>query len=292
MLQASERNAGGRATMASIPSTFTVGLALLMASMTMAAAPSGAGPANAAPALFQEAENSHMRTVGVPTSPAAPNVSYMYQLSPETQGDLYMARRQYVAAIGAYQHGELRKSLTWTKIGVAYHHLFAMDEAMKAYQLALRLDTHNADALNNIGAVYHGKHEFGNAAKYYKKALKYRPHSAAIYCNLGTTYFADHKYKDAEKAYNHAFALDPEAFNHNSNASIDEGSTREERIAQNYYLARAFARAGQHEQALIYLRKAFDEGFHDRRRLNDEQDFAMLRTTMEFKQLMAAQRLN
>jgi tetratricopeptide (TPR) repeat protein len=167
-----------------------------------------------------------------------------------------------------------------------------MDEAMKAYQMALRLDGHNADALNNIGAVYHAKREYSKATKYYKKALKYKPRSAAMYCNLGTTYFANHKYKDAEKAYGRAFAIDPAAFNHNTNASIDEGSTKEERIAQNYYLARAFARAGQRDQALYYLRKAFDEGFHDRRKLKDEQDFAMLRTTLEFKQLMAEQKLN
>jgi tetratricopeptide (TPR) repeat protein len=182
--------------------------------------------------------------------------------------------------------------ITWVKIGVAYHHLFAMDEAMRAYQQALRLDSHNSDALNNMGAVLHGKHEYGNAARYYKRALKYAPKSAAIYCNLGTTYFAAHKYKDAEKAYGHAFALDPKTFEHDSNATIDEGSTREERMAQNYYLARTFARAGDHGKALLYLRKAFDEGFHDRRKLQGEQDFAILRTTIEFKQLVAEQKLD
>jgi tetratricopeptide (TPR) repeat protein len=275
--------------MASIPSTVTACLAFLFASAPLAAAPQ---PAAFTPIAIQSQESARVQPVNVPNSAAAPRVSYMYELSPEMQGDLYMARREYVAAIGAYQHAELRKSLTWTKIGVAYHHLFAMDEAMKAYQMAVRLDTHNADALNNMGAVYHAKRDYSKAVKYYKKALKYNSHSAAIYCNLGTTYFADKKYKDAEKAYGHAFSIDPAAFNHNTNASIDEGSTKEERIAQNYYLARTFARAGQREQALFYLRKAFDEGFHDRRKLKDEQDFAMLRTTLEFKQLLAEQKLN
>ena len=275
--------------MASITSTMTASLAFLIASAPLAAAPQ---PAALTPVAIQAQETVHVQNVNTATSPAAPRVSYMYELSPEMQGDLYMARREYVAAIGAYQHAELRKSLTWTKIGVAYHHLFAMDEAMKAYQMALRLDSHNADALNNIGAVYHAKREYRTAAKYYKKALKYNSRSAPIYCNLGTTYFADKKYKDAEKAYGHAFAIDPAAFNHNTSASIDEGSTKEERIAQNYYLARTFARAGQRDQALYYLRKAFDEGFHDRRKLKDEQDFAMLRTTLEFKQLLAEQKLD
>jgi tetratricopeptide (TPR) repeat protein len=272
--------------MASIPSTLTACLAFLVASAPLAAAPQ---PVGSPPTALQQ--TAHVQPASVPESSAAPRVSYMYELSPEVQGDLYMARRQYVAAIGAYQHAQLTRSLVWTKIGVAYHHLFAMDEAMKAYKMAVGLDSHNADALNNMGAVYHAKHDFRKAAKYYKKALKYKPRSAAIYCNLGTTYFADRKYKDAEKSYNHAFAIDPNAFNHDTNASIDEGSTKEVRIAQNYYLARAFARAGQRDQALLYLRKAFSEGFHDRKKLNGEQDFAMLRTTIEFKQLVAEQKL-
>ena len=275
--------------MASIPSNLTACLAFLIASAPLAAAPQ---PTGFMPPAVQAPQTARVEQTNAPTSPAAPRVSYMYQLSPAQQGDLYMARREYVAAIGAYQHAELQKSITWTKIGVAYHHVFAMDEAMKAYQMALRIDSHNADALNNIGAVYHAKRDYKKAAKFYKKALKYNPRSAAVYCNLGTTYFADHKYKDAEKAYGHAFAIDPNAFNHDTNASIDEGSTKEERIAQNYYLARTFARAGQRDQALFYLRKAFNEGFHDRRKLKDEQDFAMLRTTLEFKQLIAEQKLD
>jgi tetratricopeptide (TPR) repeat protein len=275
--------------MASIPSTLTACLALLIASAPLAAAPQ---PPAFTPPATQAPQTARVEQTSVPASAAAPRVSYMYEMSPEMQGDLYMARRQYVAAIEAYQHAGLKKSLTWTKIGVAYHHLFAMDEALKAYELALRLDSHNADALNNIGAVYHAKREFRTAAKYYKKALKYNSRSAPVYCNLGTTYFADHKYKDAEKAYGRAFAIDPNAFNRDTSASIDEGSTKEERIAQNYYLARTFARAGQRDQALFYLRKAFDEGFHDRRKLKDEQDFAMLRTTLEFKQLIAEQKLD
>jgi tetratricopeptide (TPR) repeat protein len=211
----------------------------------------------------------------------------MYQLSAVEQGDLYMARRQYVAAIEAYRHAPLLSSVTWVKIGVAYHHLFALDEAMKDYQQALRLDPHNADALNNLGAVYHGKHEYGTAAKYYKKALRYAPRNSALYCNLGVAYFANHKYRDAEKAYGHAFALDPNAFDHDPLATVDTGASREERIAQHYYLARTYARAGQQAQALEYLRKAIDEGFRDKRKLDGEQDFASLRTTLEFKQLMA-----
>ncbi len=260
--------------MTSVPATLTACLALLLFAPIASA---------------QQTDPTHISaSAGQLSSSAGP---LMYQLSPEEQGDLYMARRQYVAALEAYRHARLLSAQNWVKIGVAYHHLFAMDEAIKAYQQALHLDPHNTDALNNIGAVMHGKRMYGDAVKYYKRALKYAPSSAAIYCNLGTTLFAAQKYKDAEKAYGRAFALDPKTFEHNSTATIDEGSTREERIAQNYYLARTFARAGNSRQALLYLRRAFDEGFHDRRKLQGEQDFALLRTTMEFKQFMAEQPL-
>lgn len=259
--------------MLSIPSTVTLCLSLVLACCA-SAQPQDADPGRPA------------------SSPAAPSAQSMYQLSPEVQGDLYMARRQYVAAIDAYRHGPLLSSLMWTKIGVAYHHLFAFDEAMKDYQQALRLDPHNSDALNNMGAAYHGKHDYRSATKYYKKALKYAPRNASIYCNLGVALFADHKYRDAERAYGHAFAIDPNAFDHDPNATVDTGSTREERIAQHYYLARTFARAGQQAQAIIYLRKAMEEGFRDKHKLDGEQDFATLRTTLEFKQLMAQQTLN
>ena len=257
----------------SVPKTTTACLLVLFFSCAWASA--------------QQVDVTHTMS-GAPTEPS---VSYLYQLPPETQGDLLMARKQYVAAIDAYRHGRLLSPVLWVKIGVAYHHMFAFDEAMKDYQAALRLDSHNSDALNNIGAIYHGKREYGNAAKYYKKALRYAPKSAAIYCNLGTTYFASGKYKEAEKAYGHAFALDPKAFQHDSNATVDSVSSREERIAQHYYLARTFARAGQDAQAIEYLRKALDEGFRDKRKLAGEQDFSMLRNTMEFKQLMAQQSL-
>jgi len=255
--------------MMSIPSIFGLSLLILLTCCAAAQTP-------ASPSAY---------TAGA----SQPIVSSMYQLSPEEQGDLYMARRQYVAAIEAYRHAPLLSSRVWTKIGVAYHHLFALDEAMKDYQQALRLDPHNADALNNIGAAFHGKRDYGSATKYYKKALKYAPGNASIYCNLGVAYFANHKYRDAEKAYGHAFALDPNAFDHDPTATIDTGASREERIAQHYYLARTFARVGQQAQALQYLRKAIDEGFRDKHKLDGEQDFATLRTTIEFKQLMAQQ---
>jgi tetratricopeptide (TPR) repeat protein len=116
-------------------------------------------------------------------------------LSPEIEGDLLMVHRSYAAAIEAYQRQTQRSAVLANKIGVAYHHLFALDQARKYYQQALAMNPHYADALNNLAAVYHGQHDYKQAERTYKQALKYSPNAAITYCNLGTSYFADEKYK-------------------------------------------------------------------------------------------------
>ena len=55
-------------------------------------------------------------------------------MSPEAQGDLLMINGNYVAAIEAYRQSSLQSAATWNKIGIAYHHLFALEEARKNYR--------------------------------------------------------------------------------------------------------------------------------------------------------------
>ncbi len=211
--------------------------------------------------------------------------------SPEQQGDLMMLHGSYEAAIGAYQHATLTSPVVWNKIGIAYHHLYAFDEARKAYQRALIIDPRYADALNNLGAIYHGQREYKLAERTYRRALKYAPNSAVTYLNLGTAYFAQSKYKQGVKAYQRALAMDPEVVN-SDRLPVEEGISRQQLVATNYYLARACAAAGKLQQAIDYLRKALNDGFNDRKQLMEDKEFATLRTTPEFRQLLAEEHLN
>jgi tetratricopeptide (TPR) repeat protein len=214
------------------------------------------------------------------------------ELPIEKKADILMARGEYAAAIAAYQQSNLKSAVVWNNIGMAYHHLFALEQARKAYQQALVFNPRFAAASNNLAAVYYGQHNFKDAEHWYKKALKHTSESAVIYCNLGTAYFAEDKYKKGIKMYQKAFSIDQGVFAPGQASLVEGGGSREQRVAINYYIAQTFASAGKPEQALIYLRKAMDEGFNDRKRLIEDKDFATLRTTPEFQQLLDQENLN
>ena len=213
-------------------------------------------------------------------------------LSMEVQGDLLMNHGSYAAAIDAYQKAWPRSAVLWNKTGLAYHHLFALDEAMKDYQLAIMLDPHYAEAYNNLGAIYHGKREFGLAERMYKRSLKYQPRAAVTYCNLGTTYFAESKYKQGVKAYRKAMEVDPQVFHVGQRDQVQAASSREERMAMAYNLAKLYASEGRNDDAIEALQKALSNGFNDRKRLFTDREFALLRATPAFQKLLVEEHLN
>jgi tetratricopeptide (TPR) repeat protein len=210
-------------------------------------------------------------------------------LTPEIEGDLLMVHRSYAAAIEAYERENQRTAVIWNKIGVAYHHMFALEQARKYYQQALVMNPSYADALNNLAAVYHGQHDYKQAERTYKRALKYAPSAAITYCNLGTSYFAEEKYKAGMEAYHKALALNPNIFDPGQTQIVQETSSRRQLIAVNYYLAKTYATAGKIQESLGYLRKALEAGFKDRKQLMKDKEFAALRSTPEFHQLMMQQ---
>jgi tetratricopeptide (TPR) repeat protein len=210
-------------------------------------------------------------------------------MPPETRGDLFMARGQYVQAVDAYRQTSPMTATAWNKLGIAWHHLSAFDEARRDYQQALLIRPNYPEALNNLGATYFEQKDYGKAIKLYRHALELMPDSAVVAANLGTAYFAKGKYKPGIVAYRKAFQLDPSVFSDEATV-VRGGTSAEDRAQQDYCLAELFAQAGMKESALDYLRRAFNEGFHDRSRLMQDAVFAQLRHTADFAHLMAEQK--
>lgn len=225
-----------------------------------------------------------------PAASAIKNTPPTVTIPPELRGDLAMARQQYMAAIADYREAPANSAQVWDKMGMAWHHLFAMDEARRDYQQALRLRPNYSEALNNLGAVYYAKKDYGKAIRYYRKALRLKP-SAAVLSNLGTAYFALGKASLGLEAYRSAFALDPKVFDINAVPMVIEPLPSKDRAQQDFCLAQVFAASGRDIQAIDYLRRALNEGFADRRKLLEDETLATLRATPAFSQLLEDQKL-
>lgn len=207
-------------------------------------------------------------------------------ISEEMRGDIYMARKMYREAVETYRQAGTSAILI-NKIGIAYHQMLELDQAKKHYEKAIKMSPTYSEAINNLGTIYYAKKSYRKAVGQYKKALKVNPNSASIHSNLGTAHFARKKYKDAFASYQKALELDPEVFEHRgTNGVLLQERSVQERAKFHFYLAKTYAKAGQVERALQYMRKAIEEGFKERNKFMEDSEFTALRELPEFQQLL------
>jgi tetratricopeptide (TPR) repeat protein len=109
-----------------------------------------------------------------------------------------------------------------------------------------------------------------------------------MYANLGTAYWARKDAKAMVEANKKALALDPEVFERRSSQGVllQERSV-EERAKYHYYMAKMYAQDGAFDRALMYMRKALEEGFKDKKKFQEDPEFVRVRDLPEFKELLA-----
>ena len=209
-------------------------------------------------------------------------------ISPELRGDIFMARKMYREAIDMYRQAPPDSAVVTNKIGIAFHQLLLLDLAKKNYERAIKLDPKYPEAINNLGTIYYAQKSYRRSISYYKRALRCSSPTASIYANLGAAYFARKNYKVASEYYEQALKLDPEVFEHHGTfGTLMQERTIEERAMFHLYLAKMYAKSGANERALIYLRKALEEGVKDRNKIPDMPEFSLLKSNADFKQLLA-----
>jgi tetratricopeptide (TPR) repeat protein len=220
-------------------------------------------------------------------APNNPTPAAKPDLSPEMRGDIFMARKMYREAVEMYKTMPQDSPVTWNKVGIAYHQLGQLGLARKSYERSVKLNSKYAEAINNLGTVAYAQKNYRRATNHYKKALTISPESASMHSNLGTALFARKKYEDAILEYQKALALDPNVFEHRgSQGTVLQERTVEERAKFHYQLARIYAKNGQPDRAMQYLRKALEEGFSERDKIASEDAFLALRDNPEFQTLL------
>lgn len=239
-------------------------------------------------AVLLAAQSSGFRETSTPTSSASPTPAPAPTLvTPELRGDIFMAKKMYREAVEAYKENATGSAILLNKTGIAYHQMLDLNDAKKYYQLALKANPVYSEAINNLGTVEYSRKNYRRAVSLYKRALRSSPNSASIYSNLGTGYFARKDYKAATEAFQKALELDPEVFEHRGTHGVllQERSV-EERAKFHFYLSKMYAKSGATDRALLYMRKAIEEGFRERKKFEQDPEFASLKENPEFKQLL------
>lgn len=234
-----------------------------------------------------EGQQSALHPSGVPEPSSLGRPNTPAPLTPEMRGDIFMARKMYREAVDVYGEGQMDSAVLINKIGIAYHQMLQLDSARKYYEKSMKINPNYSEAVNNLGTIHYAKKSYRRAISHYKKAIQLNPHSASIYSNLGTAFFARKKYPEAFDAYQTALKLDPEVFEHRStNGVLLQERSVTERAKFHFYLAKTYAKAGNVERALLYIRKALEEGFKEKNKFMEDAEFGSLREMPEFKQLM------
>ncbi|MGH9516830.1 MAG: tetratricopeptide repeat protein [Terriglobales bacterium] len=208
----------------------------------------------------------------------------------EKEGDDLRGGKQYMDAID-YYHAALTKNpknaAVCNKLGIAELMLQRIKEAGKSFECAIKANRSFPEAYNNLGVIHYERRKYRAAIKQYKKALALEPDSASFYSNLGAAYFARKEFEHATEAYAKAVQLDPEIFERTSHTGIAaQMASPEDRAHYDYVLAKLYAKMGDHDHSLEFLRKSMEEGYKDVKDVYTDPEFAELRKDARFAELM------
>ncbi len=112
------------------------------------------------------------------------------------------------AAAAAHQNGDAMSAEDWFALGYELE-ATEIDEAIRAYREAARLDPEHADAHVNLGRLLHERGAVTAAARHYRQAAALRPSDATAAYDLGVALQDLGRYEEAAEVYGAAIELAP-----------------------------------------------------------------------------------
>ena len=129
-------------------------------------------------------------------------------------GVLMRSLQRYEEAIAAFDNAiRLNPShpLAYNDRAITYTISRQYEKALADYTTAISINPQFARALNNRGSTYDYMEQYENALADFNQAILISPNYASPYSNRGNTYYSLGAYDQALFSYNQALAIDPES---------------------------------------------------------------------------------
>ena len=197
----------------------------------------------------------------------------------ELKGDLARIHDEFGSAVNYYRTA-LRATpgdaKLQNKLGIAYLQMGNHGSARKAFAQAIKLDPQLVIALNNLGAVDCLDKKYKAAVRYLKQALALQETSATAHLNLAESWAGLGEMDRAMTEYARALELNADILSGSPDGVVAGVNTPEQKARVDYLLAKAYAKRGNLEGALEYLRRAKNNHFADLAKVYEDQAFAAL----------------
>jgi Flp pilus assembly protein TadD len=220
-------------------------------------------------------------TAGVIDLPRTTGVEQSVRVSDlENRGDLARAHKDFRRAAEFYRSAlrlDPRNAAIFNKLGISELRDGDLRSAKTDFQKAAKLNPKDPRALNNLGALACLQKKYKPATKYLKEALALDETDATFHVNLGEAWVGLGKIDRAMTEYARALELDGDIFSNNANEGISaQLRTPEQRARVSYLIAKAYAKRGNLDGALEYLRRAKEDRYPELANVYQDTEFASL----------------
>jgi tetratricopeptide (TPR) repeat protein len=197
----------------------------------------------------------------------------------ELKGDQARSRSNYFEAVYYYRTAiriENQNAALLNKLGLAELQTGERSAARKHFNQAVKYDPRNVAAFNNLGVVACLERKYNPAVRYLKQALALQETNASAHLNMAEAWFGLGEVDRAMTEYARALELDADILTSSPGAVVAHVSTPEQRARVAFTIAKAYAKRGNLEGALEYLRRAKEANYSDLAKVYTDQTFAAL----------------
>ena len=207
----------------------------------------------------------------------------------EQKGDEARIHKDYGSAVAHYQkalRADPKDSMLYNTLAISEFQLGEESVARKHLRQAVKLDPHNAVAFNNLGVIDLMDKKYKAAVNHLKQALALDESNATAHVNMAEAWMGLKQVDRAMTEYSRALELNRDILNSDNGGVVVQVTTPEERAYISFLIAKFYAKKGNIDGALEYLRLAKDDRLPDLARVYSEKEFAALWTDPRLEKIV------